>query len=165
VARDALSGDRLPWFAAPLAETDRLAILAGIMETQTVEQDCGQEERRPVHRFKKGTSGNPAGTRGVKTLAAALYAELAPDFEPLDAPERLLPLQACTLSVRARRIADPDAAVRMSSEARRTIESLKRARQKSGAKPLRAGGSTTDGDDLASYMAKLPRDPRKPDGG
>jgi hypothetical protein len=114
-------------------------------QAQAVEL-TNEQPRRPLHRWPRGKSGNPHGTRGVKTLAAALFAELAPQFEPLDAAERVLLQQACVLSVRARRIGDPDAAVRMASEARRTLEGLKRARLKS---PQAQPGS------FAAHIAEL----------
>ena len=128
------------------------------METQAVEQQGGQPQRRPKYRWPKGKSGNPYGTRGIKTLAAALFEELAPQFQPLDAVERVLLLQACTLSCRSRRTIDPDASVRMASEARRTLEGLKRNREKSPKQSLPPGS-------LSDHLSGLPSDPRTEGGG
>jgi hypothetical protein len=81
--------------------------------------------------FKKRHSGNPKGRRIVREMAEKLFAELAPQFAPLDPVDRTLLMQAAMLSIQSRRVGDPDAAVRMASEARRTLETLRRNRLKS----------------------------------
>jgi hypothetical protein len=113
--------------------------------------------------FEPGRSGNPSGLRGrylIEALAEQLFVEMAPDFAPLSAIDGVLLKQACVLSVRSRRVTDPDAAVRMASESRRTLEGLRRRAKQS--RPV--GGSAGGGDDFFTYARSVPRDPRSTDG-
>jgi hypothetical protein len=80
--------------------------------------------------FQKGVSGNPSGaTFGKK--AAAIYDAVVADFggaDALSAIDCIMLEQACRLLSRTHRIKIKDTAVaiRMSSEARRLLESLRR---------------------------------------
>src|SRR5579863_4346732 len=90
-----------------------------------IEQDKPQSHGR----FLKGTSGNPSGRQVVPERAAELFNAMAGDFGALSAVDRALLYQACLLlsrSERVKRIKDADAAIRMSGEARRLLESLRR---------------------------------------
>jgi hypothetical protein len=74
--------------------------------------------------WPKGVSGNPSGIR-VSHHALNLYREIAAELggeAALSVIDRTLLLQATRLLVRSARLKDHDAAIRMSSEARRTLE-------------------------------------------
>jgi hypothetical protein len=78
--------------------------------------------------WPKGVSGNPSGIR-VSHHALNLYREIAAELggeAALSVIDRTLLLQATRLLVRSARLKDHDAAIRMSSEARRTLEGLRR---------------------------------------
>jgi hypothetical protein len=86
----------------------------------------GHGDGRP---FPKGVSGNPHGSGSVRTRAAELYAEMAVDFGTLTAVDRVLLRRASLLLARSERIRsarDADVSLRMSSEARRTLMTLRR---------------------------------------
>ena len=76
--------------------------------------------------FPPGTSGNPLGARIVNQRAAELFAVMAGDFGPLSAVDEVLLRQACRLLARSERLKDPDNSIRMSGEARRLLEALRR---------------------------------------
>jgi hypothetical protein len=93
-------------------------------------------------KFRPGVSGNPLGGRYLKDQAAALFATISADLGPLSPTDEILLRQACLLFAKSTRIAgrnraNVDVAVRLHSEARRTITSLRRRLQKSKAS---AGG-------------------------
>jgi hypothetical protein len=127
------------------------------METATANEQQSAPARRARNSFPKGVSGNPKGAPDVKRLAAALYAELAPSFEPLDPVEQMLLLQAATLSVRARMKSTAAAsAARMSMEARKTIESLRKARAQKSPRPKARPAAASGGDDaFEAHLAEL----------
>jgi hypothetical protein len=79
--------------------------------------------------FPKGTSGNPRGKAALRERAAALRAAIEPELEPLTVLDGLLLDRACLLlarSERVHRLRDIDPAIRMTSEARRILQSLRR---------------------------------------
>jgi hypothetical protein len=78
--------------------------------------------------WPKGMSGNPTGIR-ISKHALKLFYEIAAELggvDSLPAMDAALLLQATRLLVRSSRLKDHDAAIRMSSEARRTLEGLRR---------------------------------------
>jgi hypothetical protein len=79
--------------------------------------------------FLKGGTGNPYGKSLIRARVEELYAKMAGDFEPMTATDEVLLRQACFLLARAERVhrhADNDNAIRMSGEARRVLEGLRR---------------------------------------
>jgi hypothetical protein len=99
------------------------------MEVAAIEQQ-GNERRRVVGRpFPKGVSGNPHGRRALRERIEKLYATMTGDFGPLSATDEVLLRQACLLLARSERVhrrKDLDSAIRMSGEARRLLESLRK---------------------------------------
>jgi hypothetical protein len=98
-----------------------------VMEVATPEQQAVKPRRGPG--FRKGVSGNPKGRRALTERAAELYATMAPDFGELSATDRVLLNQAALLlarSERVHRVRDIDVGVRMSGEARRLLQVLRR---------------------------------------
>jgi hypothetical protein len=88
-----------------------------------------QDQPRSRGRFMKGASGNPSGRQAVRSRAAELFAAMAADFGELNGIDAAMLNQACLLLARAERIKaikHADASVRMSSEARRLVETLRR---------------------------------------
>ena len=75
--------------------------------------------------WPKGVSGNPSGSRTSKR-AVLLADEMAADLGELNAIERTMLAQACKLLIRSERVKDLSVATRMSSEARRLLELLRR---------------------------------------
>jgi hypothetical protein len=70
---------------------------------------------------------------------AEIYASVRGDFGQLSNTDELLLRAACRLLSRGERVRDTDASVRLSSEARRTIESLmRRAAPKRDSEPTLA---------------------------
>lgn len=83
------------------------------------------------HRWRSGESGNPLGSRLLNARADAIFTEVRGDFvDDLSAVDTVLLRQACRLLARGERLRDPDAAVRLSSEARRILASLRRKASK-----------------------------------
>ena len=118
------------------------------METARTMAGAEQAQKRSrAGRFMPGHSGNPKGGAldRVAERAAELFAAMAPEFGELSAVDRALLQQAALLlsrSERLKRPKDADAAVRMSSEARRLVAALRKA-----AKTARRGPT------LAEYLA------------
>jgi hypothetical protein len=86
----------------------------------------GHGDGRP---FPKGVSGNPHGSGSVRVRAAELFSEMAVDFGTLTAVDTVLLRRASLLLARSERIRsarDADVSLRMSSEARRTLMTLRR---------------------------------------
>jgi hypothetical protein len=95
--------------------------------------------------FQPGVSGNPTGFNPGKHVLA-LYREMATEFggeAALSPVDRILLMQAARLLSRSRRLKDQDQAIRMSSEARRTLEGLRR----------RVPIKRNDGPTLGDYLA------------
>jgi hypothetical protein len=106
------------------------------MEVAEAEQAPG---RRGRVLFPKGVSGNAKGRRAIRERAAALYAIMAPDFGELSATDNILLLQASLLlarSERVHRVRDIDVGLRMSGEARRLLQSLRRHRVPAPREPM-----------------------------
>jgi hypothetical protein len=104
------------------------------MQTAEPVTAAGQSDvprKRSGRPWPPGTSGNPRGRRSnLNKRAAALFGVLSADLcgadTTLPAIDRALLEQACRLLVRAERECDADAAVRLSSEARRGLMALRR---------------------------------------
>ena len=110
------------------------------------------------HRWPPGTSGNPLGSKLLTARADAIFGEVRCDFaDNLSAVDTVLLRQACRLLARGERLRDPDAAVRLSSEARRIIAALRRSAPKPAAvtleEHLRATAGEADDDDEAPEAA------------
>jgi hypothetical protein len=91
--------------------------------------DVAEKPRPPG--FQPGRSGNPSGNRLLKDQAAALFETMSVDLGPLTKTDEILLQQACLMFAKASRISGRDrpsidVAVRLHSEARRTITSLRR---------------------------------------
>jgi hypothetical protein len=107
-----------------------------------------EKPRRPFG-FQPGRSGNPAGNRLLLDQTAALFETMSGDLGPLTKTDEILLRQACLMLAKASRISgrdrqNVDVAVRLHSEARRTITSLQRRAPKPAAGPS-----------LAEYLATL----------
>jgi hypothetical protein len=77
--------------------------------------------------FQKGTSGNSQGARLLKNRTEALVELFRPEFGPeISQLELALLRGSCRLLARAEYARNADAAVRLSSEARRGLESLRK---------------------------------------
>jgi hypothetical protein len=96
--------------------------------------------------YKPGQSGNPLGPKILTERAAALFDTVVPDFPALSATDTVLLKQACRLLARSERMRDPDASIRMASEARRTLDGLRR-RQASKREQEQKGS------ELSAYLA------------
>jgi hypothetical protein len=99
-----------------------------VMEVAANEQLLSKLRRRGDG-FPKGFSGNPKGKAALKARSAELFGIMAPDFAPLSATDEVLLRQACLLLARSERIArvrDIDVGVRMSGEARRLLQALRK---------------------------------------
>jgi hypothetical protein len=93
------------------------------------EQHDAQRPRVVGRPWKSGQSGNPSGSRVLNQRIADLFNTLAADFggeAALSAIDRALLMQSCVLLTRAQRTRDVDAAVRLTSEARRGLMALRR---------------------------------------
>jgi hypothetical protein len=85
--------------------------------------------RGPGRPFRKGVAANPRGHAVINDRAAALFSTIAPDFCELSATDTVLLRRACLLLARLERIhrvRDIDVALRMSGEARRLLQTLRR---------------------------------------
>jgi hypothetical protein len=79
--------------------------------------------------FPRGFSGNPKGRAAIRARAAELFGIMAGDFAPLSAVDTVLLNQACLLlarSERVHRVRDIDVGLRMSGEARRLLQALRK---------------------------------------
>jgi hypothetical protein len=91
--------------------------------------------------FKPGKSGNPAGARSLRDQADVMFETMSADLGPLTKTDEILLKQACLMLAKASRIPgrdrqNVDVAVRLHSEARRTITSLQRRAPKPSPGPL-----------------------------
>jgi hypothetical protein len=106
------------------------------MEVAASDQSDKPRRRGKGRPFPSGVSGNPFGRwRGLNERAAKLYATMVPDFAPLTAVEEVLLRQACYLFARSQcvhRLRDVDVGVRMSGEARRLLQTLRRKHGRKG---------------------------------
>ncbi len=96
------------------------------MEIGTEAEVIAGVVRRAGRRFQPGKSGNPAGARKFIDAVEAMFVELSKDFPPLGHVDRVMLHSASRLLVRAQRAKDSDVAVRLHSEARRSIAELRR---------------------------------------
>ena len=88
-----------------------------------------QKPSKPRHRFAKGTSGNAAGRPNIGRRASELFDALSGDFGELSATDAILLRQAALLLARAERVSSikqVDVGLRMSGEARRLLQVLRR---------------------------------------
>jgi hypothetical protein len=86
----------------------------------------GHGDGRP---FSKGVSGNPHGSASIRVRAAELYAEMVVDFAEMSAIDVVMLRRASLLLARSERFRsarDADIALRMSGEARRLLQTLRR---------------------------------------
>ena len=94
------------------------------MEQQS---SAGAPQRKHGGRpFPPGVSGNPRGGGAVSARTEELFVTMVVDFDSLSATDEILLRAACRLLARAEKTKDVDAAVRLNSEARRGIDSLRR---------------------------------------
>lgn len=114
--------------------------------------------------WPKGTSGNPTGIR-ISQRAMELFSEIAVELggvDTLSIIDRTLLSQACRLLVRSQRVKEADAAIRMSSEARRTLEGLRRrcapAVRSAPAEPFGEIAATAQQEEAARRAAELAGD-------
>jgi hypothetical protein len=110
-----------------------------------------QVKPEPQGRWPKGVSGNPKGAAvdRVADRAGELFQAMSAELGALSPIDHALLKQACLLlarSERLKRARDADAAVRLSSEARRILASLRKH-----AAPKAPGQSP-----LQQYLASLP---------
>jgi hypothetical protein len=122
-----------------------------------------EPKRVPGRPFAKGhTVGfkklSHAGRKLIEAAAAKLFDEMAPDFGPLSATDKVLLMQACFLIVRSRRTSDADMAARISGTALRLVAEVRGQRRVHSTK---AKPSDSGSDDLDAYLRSRPRDPRK----
>jgi hypothetical protein len=106
--------------------------------------------------FQPGQSGNPAGGRLLKDQAEALYRTMAADIRPQTPTDEILLRQASLMLAKAARFTtrkDADSAVRLVSEARWTIATLRRHIPKRGEQE----------ESLAGYLASRYGDPAERD--
>jgi hypothetical protein len=95
--------------------------------------------RGPGRPFRKGIAANPRGNAAINDRAAALFSTIAPDFGELSATDTVLLRRAALLlarSERIHRVRDIDVALRMSGEARRLLQSLRRHHSSAPAKAI-----------------------------
>lgn len=111
------------------------------MEAIVMAQPVKQQRRGAGRPFPKGVSGNPKGdpAKTIRERAAELRATILSDFQALAAIDSVLLDRACLLlakSERLHRTKDVDAGIRMTSEARRILQSLRRHRRSRDVAPL-----------------------------
>jgi hypothetical protein len=133
-------------------------------QVAVTKQSDTQRPRVRGRPWAPGQSGNPSGSR-VNTRASVLFDEIAAELggaEALSAIDRTLLLQAARLLMRSQRIKEPDAAIRMSSEARRTLEGLRRrcvpAVRSAPAEPFGAIAVSAQAEAAARRAAELAAD-------
>lgn len=111
--------------------------------------------------FPKGTSGNPRGKASIRERAAELFAEMAPDLGQMSAIDTVMLRRASLLLARSERIRsakDADVSLRMSGEARRLLQTLRRHHASAPSRPLSMD------DHLAAAEAAAAQDARERDG-
>jgi hypothetical protein len=116
------------------------------VHVQTAVATADSEQTKRQHGWPKGVSGNPAGARVRAERVAELFESMAADVGGADAlsvVDRALVMQACQLLARAERAKSTDAVVRLTSEARRLVRSLRK----------RAPAAKAPGQSLAEYLA------------
>jgi hypothetical protein len=107
--------------------------MSAVQSAAAFEQASGQRAKLRGRPWPKGVSGNPSGSR-LNTRAMVLFAEMATDFggeNALGAMDRALLMQACRLMARGARAKSADDAVRLTSEARRILASVRKTAAKS----------------------------------
>jgi hypothetical protein len=92
------------------------------------------KQRSRAGRFAPGVSGNPRGAAldRVADRAAELFQIMASEFGALSPCDQVMLRQACLLLARSERLTgarNADASVRMASEARRTLASLRKGHE------------------------------------
>jgi hypothetical protein len=118
-----------------------------MQQSAVVEQQTEQHRKPRGRPWQPGQSGNPSGGR-ISVRANSLFAEMAADWggaNSLSAIDRALLMQACRLMARAARAKDADAVVRLTSEARRILVTLRK----------RAAPPSPPGPTLSEYLASV----------
>jgi hypothetical protein len=99
------------------------------MEVAASEERREKRQRVRGRPFAPGTTGNPKGRAAIRERADELYGIMAADFDHLTATDAVLLRQASLLLARSQRVhrrQDIEAAIRMSSEARRLLSTLRK---------------------------------------
>jgi hypothetical protein len=101
------------------------------MEVTTPATDAEQDASKRRHGFAPGVSGNPKGRPSIRIRASELFNVMAPDFggDKMTPVDRVMLHRASLLLSRSERIRsekEADIALRMSGEARRLLQALRR---------------------------------------
>jgi len=120
-------------------------VSAAVMQ-QAATTEQSEAKRRPRGRpWPKGTSGNPSG-RKASARFATLFADLADELGSLTAIERQQLAQAVRLMIKIDTEKDAAVAVKLSSESRRLLNSLRKR------------GRSPRGPTLQEYLASRAQD-------
>jgi hypothetical protein len=76
--------------------------------------------------YPSGVSGNPAGRPVIHARARELFSTMLGDFGSLGPTDRILLERASFLLARSERLRDADVSMRMSGEARRLLQALRK---------------------------------------
>jgi hypothetical protein len=76
--------------------------------------------------YPSGVSGNPAGRPVIHARARELFSTMLHDFGSLGPTDRILLERASFLLARSERLRDADVSMRMSGEARRLLQALRK---------------------------------------